>query len=104
MSVSMALERPVSAIAWDLRTAWAGGLRVALTLDACDRPRLEGTVRRVAATGAHVTVAGLHVPVDRILAVHRPSRLGDSTARGGSWSGPIPRALDVAPGQESMAL
>ncbi len=54
----MTLVRPISAIAWDLRTAWATGRRVA---------------------------------------VHQPSRLGDSDFKGGHWRG-IARRVDL-PGQ-----
>ena len=80
-----ALVRPLGGIAFELRAAWATGRRVALSLDACDLDRVEGCVDRVAATNATVTVAGRLVPMDRILAVHHPSRLGDSTA-GRSWA------------------
>lgn len=89
----VALIRPPSAVAWELRAAWARGRRVALTLDLVDQPRLEGIVRAVAATGAYAIVASLHVPLERVLAVHHPSRLGDSTVRAGErWSGPSPAA------------
>lgn len=71
--------RPARAIAWELRSAWAVGLRVSLSLERADVERVEGHVQRVAATGATVTIAGLLIPLDRVLAVHRPSRLGDST-------------------------
>jgi hypothetical protein len=74
-----ALIRPLSSIAWELRSAWASGRRVSLTLGA-DEDRVEGHVQRVAATGAFVVVRSLHVPMESVLAVHHPSRLGDSTA------------------------
>lgn len=80
------LIRPTSAKAWDLRTAWATGARIALTLEHCDFDRVEGIVSRVAATDATTRVGGLVIPLDRILAVHSPSRLGDSTA-GKAWAG-----------------
>lgn len=65
------------------------GSALALSLNSrCDRPRIEGHVTGVAATDAYVRIGGLHVPLDAVLAVHRPSRLGDSTARGGAWHGP----------------
>lgn len=84
----VALVRPVSSIAWDLRSAWAAGWRVAVSIDRADVDRLEGSVSSVAATDATVTIAGTMVPLDRVLAVHRPSRLGDSTFRDGhgTWS------------------
>ena len=82
-----ALIRPISSMAWELRSCWASGRRVALTLERCDRTRLEGHVQKIAATDAYVQVCGLRVPLDRVLAVHIPSRLGDSTVRGGAWSG-----------------
>lgn len=76
----MTLVRPTSAIGWELRAAWAGGRRVSLSLDErCHPRRLEGELQRVAATGAFVVLDGFHVPMDAILAVHNPSRLGDST-------------------------
>lgn len=99
-----ALVRPLSAIFWDLRGAWATGRRVALTLDA-DVPRAEGHVTKVSASDAHVFVGDLLVPADRILAVHWPSRLGDSTFTNGrgSWQGPRLRPSTL-PGQEELDL
>lgn len=94
----LALERPVATIAWDLRTAWAAGWRIAVSLERSDRDRLEGCVSHVSATAAFVTVAGVHVPLDRVLAVHRPSRLGDSSWRSGRWS----RERRVAPQPDSL--
>lgn len=78
-----ALIRPLSSVAWDLRSAWAGGWRIALSLERADVDRVEGCVSHVAATAATATVAGVLVPLDRVLAVHRPSRLGDSTFKDG---------------------
>jgi hypothetical protein len=79
--MSLLPARLPHSIAWELRTAWATGRRVALTLDdRADKPRIEGCVSRVAATGASVHVGAKHVPLDIVLAVHLPSRLGDSTA------------------------
>ena len=95
------LVRPVSSVAWELRSSWASGRRVALTLDGDER-RVEGHVRSVAATGAFAVVAGLHVPLESVLAVHWPSRLGDSTfddAGGERWRGPRPAAARQNPGQ-----
>ena len=87
--MSLALIRPISATAWELRAAWARGLRISVTLDGrCRMARLEGHVSAVAATDASDHIAGWHVPLDAILAVHRPSRLGDSTHHGaGHWHG-----------------
>lgn len=74
---------------WDLRAAWGTGRRVSLTIDSDDCRRLEGYVMAVASSGAYVAIARRHVPVERIVAVHLPSRLGDSTSRAKSW--PVPR-------------
>ncbi len=74
-----ALIRPLRAVAWDLRTAWASGRRVSVTLERADVDRVEGHVFTVSPTNASVTIAGLLIPLDRVLAVHSPSRLGDST-------------------------
>jgi hypothetical protein len=98
----MTLVRATSAIMWDLRSAWAAGWRVSVSLDgAAEFQRLEGHVQRVSATDAYVVIAGWHVPAHVILAVHRPTRLGDSTARDGSWHGP--RLLELPlPGQRRL--
>jgi len=69
-----------AAVQWELREAWASGRRVALSLERCDLDRVEGVVACVAPTGAWVKVQGRLVPIERVLAVHRPSRLGDSKA------------------------
>lgn len=78
------LQRPVSILGWELRGALASGRLVRLVrlvLDhRCDGVRvnetgdriLEGRVQRVAATDAYCVVQGRHVPLDAILAVHRP--------------------------------
>lgn len=94
----MALIRPVSAKAWDLRSAWAAGWRTSVRLDLFDRDRIEGVVTRVAATDAFVRIGGLTVPLDRVLSVHNPSRLGDSRA-GKFWNGTARR---VAPQDEQL--
>lgn len=73
---------------FELRGAWASGRRVALSLERADFDRMEGIVTRVAPSGAWVRVRGRLVPLDRVLAVHHPSRLGDSTHRRESgWAG-----------------
>lgn len=85
-----ALERPIAATAWELRSAWATGRRVSITLDQrANTPRLEGHISAVAATDAYIVIDRCHVPLDAVLAVHRPSRLGDSSiADGQRWAGP----------------
>jgi hypothetical protein len=93
-----ALERPLGAKAWELRSAWAVGRRVSLRLEGCDMDRIEGHVTKVAATNATVHVGAILVPMDRVLSVHNPSRLGDSTARA-SWAG---RAIRVEPQREQL--
>jgi hypothetical protein len=97
--VSFALVRPVSSMAWELRSAWASGRRVSLSLERCDMDRVEGHVQRVAASAAFVQVRGLRIPLERVLAIHSPSRLGDSTARAGGWAG---RARRVEPQSEQL--
>jgi hypothetical protein len=72
----------------ELRAAWATGRRVSLSLERADFDRMEGIVTRVAATGAWVRVRGHLVPLDRVLALHWPSRLGDSDhKRTAGWAG-----------------
>lgn len=73
----------------ELRAAWATGRRVALSLERADFDRMEGIVTRVAASGAYVRLRGRLVPLDRVLALHYPSRLGDSDhgKRAGGWAG-----------------
>lgn len=95
----VALARPLRAVAWELRAAWATGRRVAVSLERADMARLEGVVRAVAATDAFAVIDGVNVPLERVLAVHLPSRLGDSAVRAGPWSGPVPDAARVHPDQ-----
>jgi hypothetical protein len=95
----MALIRSTRALAWELRTYWARGWRVSLTV-AGDEERLEGHVSAVSATDAFTVVSGVHVPLEAVLAVHRPSRLGDSTyVEGEAWRGRIPGAARRDPNQ-----
>jgi hypothetical protein len=97
---SMALVRPLGAIAWELRSAWALGRRISVTIAHADEDRLEGTVRAVSASDAYAVVAGRHVPLERVLAVHRPSRLGDSTAGvKDRFDGRVPRRARHDPAQ-----
>lgn len=98
------LARPVSSVAWELRAAWATGRRVSLSINGDrerdDETRAEGFVTAVAATGAYCKVSGLLVPLDRVLAVHHPSRLGDTDyVEGDPWAGPIPLAAVRDPRQ-----
>jgi hypothetical protein len=99
-----ALVRPVRSTFWELRGCWATGRRVALSLDA-DVLRVEGFLTSVSATDAFVKMGDLLIPADRILAVHLPTRLGDSTFRDGEghWSGPPRRPVQLG-GQQEMGL
>lgn len=98
--MTLALVRPLSSITWELRSAWALGRRISVSLDRADDDRLEGTVRAVAGSGAYAVVAGKHVPLERVLAVHRPSRLGDSTAGvKDRFDGSVPRRARHDPAQ-----
>src|SRR3954452_24896915 len=99
----MDLVRPLSAIFWDLRGAWATGRRVALSLDA-DVSRAEGHVVRVSATDASVYIGDLLIPADRILAVHLPSRLGDSTVSPGEQWGGTARRPRAPAGQTELPI
>jgi hypothetical protein len=72
-----------------------------VTLERCDMDRVEGHVFSVAATNATVTIAAVVIPLDRVLAVHRPSRLGDSTVGADErWRGRARRVLH--PGQDEL--
>lgn len=65
--------RDRQAILWELRAAWASRKVVVLSLSPrCVVRRVEGTVDRVAATGAYVIADGWHIPEEDILAVHKP--------------------------------
>jgi hypothetical protein len=67
------VARPESAKAWELRTAWAKRREVVLSLsERCEPQRLQGKVDAVAATDVYVIVAGTHVPMIDVLAIHRP--------------------------------
>jgi hypothetical protein len=96
-----ALVRPVRSTFWELRGCWATGRRVALSLDA-DVLRVEGHLTSVSATDAFVKMGDLLIPGERILAVHQPTRLGDSSIRGGeAWAGPPRRPVQLG-GQTEM--
>lgn len=98
---TLALTRPLRATAWELRSAWAVGRRVAVSIERADMDRVEGHVFSVAATDATVTIAGVVIPLDRILAVHLPSRLGDSTVgEDERWRGRRRRV--ELPGQDEL--
>lgn len=81
----------VARVVWELRAAWASGRRVALTLERCDIDRAEGVVSRVWATGAAAVVGGVLVPLDRALAIHWSTRLGDGSRSGRRGAGLAPR-------------
>lgn len=104
MTSAPVLYNAASVVAENLRHAWALGHRVAVTLEGCETRRLEGVVRTVAPTGITAQVAGQRFPIANVLAVHRPSRLGDSTVRGGRWSGPVPAVLSVHAEQMRLPL
>lgn len=84
-----------SSFLFELRAAWARGRRVSLSLDErSQHPRLEGHIAAVSATGAFVRLGSTHIPTDLILAVHLPSRLGDSKVRGDAdFHGPARRSV-----------
>jgi hypothetical protein len=68
------LERPEAAVIWELRAAWGRMRTVRLTLsDRCLLPKVIGTVRRIAVTGAFVEIDGWEVPAEDILAVGIPT-------------------------------
>lgn len=93
--------RPVRAVAWELRAAWATGRRVSVSVSAADGVgRLEGLVDSVAASGAFARIGSHHVPLEAVLAVHWPSRLGDAR-RWGSRPG---RARKPVPPRGQLAL
>lgn len=96
----------------ELRGAWISGRRVSVSV--AGHGRLEGWIARVAATDSFVvvdvpsvvTVKGKRrvrhdlcdVPTERLLAIHNPSVLGDSTAdlsiepwRGRGYAPPPPQ-------------
>ncbi len=95
------LVRLASSVLWELRAAWASGRRVSVTLERADVARVEGHVGAVSATGASVCINGLMVPMDRVLAVHQPSRLGDSEGCVFAWHGAGHRVEQI-PGQHPL--
>lgn len=92
----VALVRRADAMLDELRAAWASGRRVALTV--AGERRLEGHVRHVSSTGAFVDIGKRRVMAGDLLAVHRPSRLGDSTIRTAAFD-KRPRDLSPMVGQ-----
>lgn len=75
------LQRPESAIGWELRGALASGHVIRLVLsERCDGVAvndlgirlLEGRVERVAATDAFCVIQGRHVPLSDVRAVVKP--------------------------------
>jgi hypothetical protein len=80
-SDSTVVARPVRVLGWELRKLMALRRRVRVTLsDRCDgvlpredgRRVLEGYVTSVSPTDAFAIVVGRHVPLDEILALHKP--------------------------------
>lgn len=75
------LVRPVRAIAWELRGAWASRRVVRLTLsDRCDPRGVAGYVDQVATTDAFAIVDGVHIPLDDVLAIHRTHHTQETPA------------------------
>lgn len=73
MSARAGIERPEHAKAWELRGHWIAHRRVVVTLTPrCLVERIEGLVSHVAVTGAFVVIDGWHVPLEDVLAIHRP--------------------------------
>jgi hypothetical protein len=76
----------------ELRTAWAAGRRIALSLSHRAGGRVEGHIRSVSPTGASVNVNGRLIPMADVLGVHRPLQyIGEDT----TWRGRA--AFDVEP-------
>ena len=68
------LQRPEAMLAWELRGVWAKAGEVRLTLaPGCHLPTIVGRVQQVAVTGAFVVVDGWHMPMDRVLAIGKPT-------------------------------
>lgn len=92
----MSLERPVSALGWELRTHMALRRVVRLILsERCDgvmrnaegQRVLEGRIESVSATNAYCVVQRRHVPLDEVLTVTRQAAASDPTD-------PLDRAAD----------
>lgn len=67
------LTRSEQDLAWELRRAWAKHERVVLTLsERCMVDRVEGTIKRVAVTGAFVVCNGWHIPTVEVLGMAKP--------------------------------
>ena len=104
-----ALIRPLDAKLAELRRAWVSGRRVAVSV--AGGRRVEGHVATVAPTETFVDIAGTRITSESILAVHSPSRLGDSTFdEQGDWHGdgqdlwrPQPEQLPNPDGWDSIA-
>jgi hypothetical protein len=80
------LVRRTDAIVWELRRFCISGKRVALSLTDEAGRRAEGHVTTVSPTGGTVTISGVMIPAEHILAVHRPVILGeDSNWVAGRW-------------------
>jgi hypothetical protein len=96
-----ALIRRVDALLDELRAAWASGRRVSVSV--AGGGRVEGEVVHVSTTGAFVDVADGRVLAGDLLAVHLPSRLGDSSVRGAGFHFDG-RASVVADGQLCLPI
>lgn len=81
MVVAHELERPVTALGWELRGHLAARKAVRLVLsDRCDailpntegQRVIEGRVSKVSATDAFTIVGGVHVPIEEIEALVKP--------------------------------
>jgi hypothetical protein len=95
------LVRAVRSTATELRSALATGRRVSLTIQG-DTRRVEGLVQTVSPTDAFAIVSGVHVPLSRVLGVHLPSRLGDSTVRPTETFHGAGNRVEDRPGQTAL--
>lgn len=85
----------------ELRRCWANGKRVALSLTDQAGRRAEGHVTAVSPTGVTCRIGQTLVPIDEVLAIHRPVVMGEDTTYDArtAWHGP---ALRVCPQSEEL--